>query len=106
LNSISIGAEEKEYDLLEAGTDSETKQSFLGLSRKEFHRSGQSTCLAKRYWGGHATEKALKRLAKNLDDQGTRERDLKANLMRLWNIVDLQQQPQRRRWRVMESPLK
>jgi hypothetical protein len=80
LNSISIGAEEKECDLLEAGADSDTKQSFLGFSRKEFHRSGQSTCLAKRYWGGHATEKALKRLAKNLDDRGTRESDLKANL--------------------------
>lgn len=80
LNEIILGTEEKEVDLLELDTDYETKSSFLSFSRKEFHRSGQSKCLVKRYWGGHATEKALKRLAKNLDDRGIRERCLKTNL--------------------------
>jgi hypothetical protein len=80
LNTITVGAEEKEDDLLELDTSNDTKRSFLSFSRKEFHRSGESACLVKRYWGGHATEKALKRLAKDLDDRGTRERDLKANL--------------------------
>jgi len=80
LNEIACGAEEKECDLIEAETDSGTRQHFLRFSRKEFHRSGESKCLTKRYWGGHATEKALKGLAKNLDDRGTKEHALKANL--------------------------
>ena len=80
LEDIVLGTKEKEVDLLELVTDNETKHSFLSFSRKEFHRSGLSTCLVKRYWGGHASEKALKRLAKNLDDRGIRERCLKTSL--------------------------
>lgn len=80
LQSICRGAEEKESDMVEADTDKETRQLFRTFSRKEFHRSGESACLAKRYWGGHAAEKALKGLTKNLDDRGIREHQLKGNL--------------------------
>jgi hypothetical protein len=80
LEEVGIGAPEKEEDLLELHAKKEEKQEFLNFSRKEFHRSGQTTRLTLRYWGGHATEKALKGLAKNLDDRGTRERELKAHL--------------------------
>eukprot|EP00546_Thalassionema_frauenfeldii_P016880 CAMPEP_0178899764 /NCGR_PEP_ID=MMETSP0786-20121207/3086_1 /TAXON_ID=186022 /ORGANISM="Thalassionema frauenfeldii, Strain CCMP 1798" /LENGTH=1483 /DNA_ID=CAMNT_0020570667 /DNA_START=44 /DNA_END=4492 /DNA_ORIENTATION=- len=80
ISEVTHGACEKEDDLIEPGSSVESREAFLRFSRQEFHRRGNVPCLVSQYFGGHATERALKGLAKTLDDRGSRERELKGNL--------------------------
>lgn len=80
INEVSHGAPEKEEDLIEPGSSVKSREAFLRFSRQEFHRRGNVSFLVSQYFGGHATERALKGLTKNLDDRGLRERELKVNL--------------------------
>ena len=75
---VMIGAEEKEEDLLDLEGSNDDK--FLRFIRQEYHPSGFSATLAKRHWGCHASEKALKSLMKDLDGRGIREQELKSKL--------------------------
>eukprot|EP00547_Thalassionema_nitzschioides_P013554 CAMPEP_0194249628 /NCGR_PEP_ID=MMETSP0158-20130606/20923_1 /TAXON_ID=33649 /ORGANISM="Thalassionema nitzschioides, Strain L26-B" /LENGTH=1526 /DNA_ID=CAMNT_0038986183 /DNA_START=14 /DNA_END=4591 /DNA_ORIENTATION=- len=80
INKVSHGAPEKEEDLIEPGSSIKSREAFLRFSRQEFHRRGNVPLLVSQYFGGHATERALKGLTKHLDDRGLRERGLKVNL--------------------------
>ena len=75
---IVTGAEEREEDLMDI--EIATDENFIRFSRQEYHSIGFSGRLAKRHWGCHASEKALKALMKNLDGRGNRERDLRSKL--------------------------
>jgi hypothetical protein len=77
-DEIVVGAEEKEDDLMDLDNSSDEK--FSRFIRQEYHSSGFSGKLAKRHWGCHASERALKALMKDLDGRGTRERELKSKL--------------------------
>ena len=77
-DEIVVGAEEMEDDLIDLDNSSDEK--FIRFIRQEYHSNGFSGKLAKRHWGCHASERALKALMKDLDGRGTRERELKSKL--------------------------
>lgn len=79
-SSVALGAEEKEEDFVKPNQSEEDTSAFVRFSRQEFHKSGQVSCLSKRHWGCQTTEPSWRDLIKNLDDRGTRERELKENL--------------------------
>jgi hypothetical protein len=75
---VSIGAPDMEDDFNPKNA-SEIKK-FLRFSRQEYDASGMAPALAKRHWGCHASESAVRALMKGLDGRGIRENELKKNL--------------------------
>jgi hypothetical protein len=76
-SDISVGAEDLEEDLTR---DDENPDAFRAFCRREYHPTGCVKTLAKRHWGCQVTEKSLLAIIKKLDERGTRESELKANL--------------------------
>jgi len=79
----SIGAKEEEGDILIPEQHDKTIVSFkdrLKFCRQEFHRSGLIPSLPLMKWGGFSSDKALRNIAKRLDERGIREGTLKAEI--------------------------
>ena len=79
-SAVGVGAEEKEEDFVKPNQTPEERSRFVHFSRQEFHKSGAISSLAKRHWGCQTTEPSWRYLIKNLDERGSRERELKENL--------------------------
>lgn len=79
-SAIAIGAEEKEEDFVKPNQSPEEVSKFLRFSRQEYHKDGVVSTLARRHWGCQTTEASWRSLIKNLDERGSRERELKENL--------------------------
>jgi hypothetical protein len=79
-SDVSIGAEEKEEDFVKPDQSPEEVSTFLRFSRQEYHKTGTLSALARRHWGCQTTEASWRALIKNLDERGSRERELKENL--------------------------
>jgi len=83
-SAMKICAEESEEDLRKPGHTQEDSQQFVKFCRQEFHPTGFSSALSKRYWGCHASESNMRALTKPLDSRGIREKGLKDALKEVW----------------------
>ena len=63
-------------------------EKFRLFGRKEYHQSGLTASLAKRYWGCHLNETSVLPLMKGLDGRGMRENKLKT---RLKEVLELEE---------------
>ena len=78
ISKVSVASPDIETDF--EPKDDSAIDRYRSFSRREYHQSGLTSCLAKRYWGCHLKESSVRPLMKGLDSRGTREARLKKNL--------------------------
>jgi len=78
---VAVGPEDTELDFVVPPAGKATPPCTSRFSRQEYHLEGKTSSIVSRHWGCHMTDSALKRLVKNLDGRGIRERQLK-NIMK------------------------